>query len=161
VLVQHDQATVIEPITEVDAPKVGYTRKSLWRKVTKFAGRAGREVIEKVLLLFYVSQSEHLPKRFKIMVVTALTYFVSTIDAIPDITPVLGFADDLGVLTAAVAALATWINPQVRAKVDDKLKAIFSPASNSALQDANLLEDHIIHDNALDSDQGPEQPKFE
>jgi uncharacterized membrane protein YkvA (DUF1232 family) len=41
----------------------------------------------------------------KVLVVGALLYFILPVDAIPDITPVIGFADDAAVIAAAVSSL--------------------------------------------------------
>jgi len=48
----------------------------------------------------------HLPRRTLLAVVGGLVYFVSTLDLIPDIIPVLGFVDDIAVLA--------WVAHQVR-----------------------------------------------
>lgn len=45
----------------------------------------------------------------KATIVAALAYFVSPIDAIPDVLPVIGFADDALVVAYAVHRLATEI----------------------------------------------------
>ena len=97
-----------------------------WRKLARFGQKAGHEVLEKALMLFYVAKSEHVPKRIKAVIVGALTYFISTIDAIPDITPLLGFTDDLGILVAAAGVVAAWIDPSIQARVDKKLREIFN-----------------------------------
>lgn len=99
-----------------------------WRKIGRFGKRAGREVLEKALMLFYVAKSDQVPKRLKAVVVGALAYFISTIDAIPDITPLLGFTDDLGILVAAAGAVAAWIDPEIQAKVEKKLQEFFGEA---------------------------------
>ncbi len=41
----------------------------------------------------------------KVVAIGALIYLISPIDAIPDITPIVGLLDDVGVLSAAVAML--------------------------------------------------------
>lgn len=41
------------------------------------------------------------------LIVGALVYFISPIDAVPDLLPVVGYSDDLVVLAGAVAALGT------------------------------------------------------
>ena len=41
----------------------------------------------------------------KVLVVGALLYFILPVDAIPDLTPVIGFSDDAGVIAATVATL--------------------------------------------------------
>ena len=47
------------------------------------------------------------------------------LDAIADLTPAVGYADDLGVLVLAIAAVATYINDDVRAKAAAKMRAWF------------------------------------
>lgn len=47
----------------------------------------------------------------KSVVVAALVYFVTPIDAIPDFMPVAGFLDDLGVIAAALKFLGNEIKP--------------------------------------------------
>lgn len=102
-----------------------------WQKTRKFAQKAGKEVLEKALMLFYVAQSERVPKRIKVLILGALTYFVTTVDAIPDFVPLLGFTDDLGILVAAVGAVAAWINSDIEQRVDEKLARIFKEDSQS------------------------------
>jgi uncharacterized membrane protein YkvA (DUF1232 family) len=45
----------------------------------------------------------------KSVVVAALIYFVTPLDAIPDFTPFAGFLDDLGVIAAAIKFLGSEI----------------------------------------------------
>ena len=102
-----------------------YTEDSFWDKVVKFARTAGREVIEKALWLYYAAQQPNTPLWAKTAIYGALGYFISPIDAIPDITPVVGYADDLAVLAAAVATVATYITADVKARAADKLRGWF------------------------------------
>ena len=93
-----------------------YSEKGFWRKLTRFARSAGREVVERALLLYYVLQEEHTPAWAKTAIIGALGYFITLIDAIPDITPAVGYADDLGVLAMALATVSTYVNDNVRAR---------------------------------------------
>lgn len=45
------------------------------------------------------------PKRYKVMVIGALLYFLAPIDSIPDVIPGLGYVDDVLVLSAVVASI--------------------------------------------------------
>ena len=47
----------------------------------------------------------------KSIVVGALIYFISPIDAIPDLSPLVGYLDDLGVITAVLKFLGSEIIP--------------------------------------------------
>jgi len=102
-----------------------YSDSSFWDKLTNFATDAGYDVIEKALFLYYAYQEEDAPIWAKSTIVGALGYFISPIDAIPDITPLIGYSDDLGVLALAVAAVASNINDNVKTKTKSKLKDWF------------------------------------
>jgi uncharacterized membrane protein YkvA (DUF1232 family) len=41
-----------------------------------------------------------------------LGYFILPLDVIPDLMPAIGYSDDLGVLAAAVVAVASSIKPE-------------------------------------------------
>ena len=47
------------------------------------------------------------------------------LDAITDITPAVGYADDLGVLALAIAAVAAYINDDVREKAKQRMQEWF------------------------------------
>lgn len=47
---------------------------------------------------------------FKCLAVGALAYFISPIDAIPDLIPIAGFLDDAGVISATIAYLKSKMN---------------------------------------------------
>lgn len=98
-----------------------FDENGFWAKVTRYAKVAGREVVEKALWLYYAAQRPETPMWAKTMVFGALTYFVVPVDAIPDMLPVVGYTDDLGVLAAAVATLAVYINQDVKALAAAKL----------------------------------------
>jgi uncharacterized membrane protein YkvA (DUF1232 family) len=102
-----------------------YSDQSFWDKIFGFALAAGKEVIEKALWLYYAAQSPNTPVGAKAIIYTALGYFIFPLDAIPDITSVVGYADDLGALAAAVAAVAIHIDENVKEKTRQKLKDWF------------------------------------
>ena len=102
-----------------------FSESGFWNKLKKYAKTAGREVVEKALLLFYAAQEEKAPKWAKATIAGALGYFIVPLDAIADITPAVGYADDLGVLALAIAAVATYINDDVRSKTAARMASWF------------------------------------
>jgi uncharacterized membrane protein YkvA (DUF1232 family) len=100
-----------------------YSESSFWRKTARVGRRAGREVLEKSLWLYFAMQKQDCPAWAKTAIVGALGYFILPIDAIPDFIPLLGFTDDLGVLAGAVATVAKQIDGEVKEKAEAKLKA--------------------------------------
>ncbi|GEM_PF-274621 len=97
-----------------------YSENGLWDKLAQFAKSAGRELVEKALVLFYAASDPDTPQRAKAIIFSALGYFILPLDAIPDITPLLGFSDDLGAIALALATVAAHIKPQHRLAAKEK-----------------------------------------
>src|SRR5210317_1622872 len=102
-----------------------FSEQGFWLKLRKYARSAGKEVVEKALLLFYAAQEEKAPAWAKATIAGALGYFIVPLDAITDLTPAVGYADDLGVLVLAIAAVATYINDDVRVKTTARMVSWF------------------------------------
>lgn len=112
-----------------------YSDESLWEKLRGFAVRAGREVIEKTLVLYYCFQDPDTPKWAKTVIAGALGYFIVPLDAIADITPIVGFSDDLGALAMALGIVAVHIKRQHHQQASDKLKQWFGAESKDQDQE--------------------------
>ena len=102
-----------------------YSDEGFWKKVGEFAKKAGLEVVEKALQGYYALQDSDTPAWAKGVLIGALGYFISPVDAIPDIVPFVGYADDLGVLVAAVATVATHIKEIHKEKTKETLTKWF------------------------------------
>ena len=102
-----------------------YSETRLWDKITQFAKNAGREVVEKALVLFYAASDPDTPKKAKAIIYSALGYFILPLDAIPDITPILGFSDDLGAPALALATVAAHIKEEHRQAAKAKVAQWF------------------------------------
>ncbi len=94
---------------------------SFWDKLVKYAKSAGEEVVQKALWLYYAAESENTPVWAKTAIYGALGYFIFPIDAVPDVVPVLGYTDDLGVLVAAIGTVSLYITDDVKRKAKAKL----------------------------------------
>jgi len=103
-----------------------YSEQGFWDKLSKYAKTAGQEVVEKVLLLYYVMVDEKTSVANKAIALAALGYFISPVDAIPDVIAVVGFADDLGVIVAALTALSSSITDEIKAKAKAKTQEWFN-----------------------------------
>lgn len=102
-----------------------FTEDSFWDKLKNYAKSAGKEVVEKALLLYYAGKQESTPAWAKATIIGSLGYFIAPLDAIVDLTPAIGYADDLGVLALALATVATYINAEVRDKAALKIQDWF------------------------------------
>lgn len=120
-----------------------YSETSYWQKLKGFAGKAGRDVVERSLQLYYAAQGEETPIWAKTVIYGALGYFISVIDAVPDITPIVGYTDDLGVLVAALAAVAMNVTPEVKEQAKDKTADWFGPVAEDVVveQDDSVVDE--------------------
>jgi uncharacterized membrane protein YkvA (DUF1232 family) len=89
-----------------------FTEVSFKDKLRGYAKQAGREVVEKSLILYYVGTDPVVPAWAKGIVAAALGYFIVPLDAIPDLAPFVGYADDLGAISMALAAIASCVSQQ-------------------------------------------------
>jgi uncharacterized membrane protein YkvA (DUF1232 family) len=102
-----------------------FSEPGFWQKLKGFATFAGKEVVEKALILFFAAQRPETPLWAKTVIYSALAYFVLPTDAIPDFIPFSGYADDLGTLVAALGAVTMCITPEVKESAKQTVKTWF------------------------------------
>lgn len=102
-----------------------FSENQLWKKIQDFAKQAGLKVMYSVLLLYYAYRRKDTPIWAKRIIIGILGYFISPIDMLPDLTPILGYTDDLGVLSFGLVAIAAYINDDVRITARKKLRDWF------------------------------------
>ena len=96
-----------------------------WQKLSSNARLAGIKVSYSALLMFYAYNNKETPAWAKRIVLGLLGYLISPIDAIPDLTPILGYTDDLGMLSFGLVTLVAYIDKDVREKARAKLRTWF------------------------------------
>ena len=111
-------------MAEIDN-KNSYNENSFWKKIKKYGKKAGGKVIYTCLLLFYTTRKKETPTHVKATIYGALGYFISMIDVIPDITPFVGYSDDLMVILSALAIASSHIDDEVREKANERFKKVF------------------------------------
>ena len=86
-----------------------YVEANLWDKLEQ----VGRKISfsKDIIALYKYFNSGKISWHRKVIVLGALVYFVFPIDAIPDLTPLFGYMDDLGV----IAALLKYLGSELRA----------------------------------------------
>lgn len=100
------------------------TRETVFQKVALAARSAGKHVLEKALWLYFALEAPRTPAWARTTIVGALAYFLLPLDAVPDFLPAAGYADDAGVLAAAVAAVAMHIDADVKRRTAEKLASL-------------------------------------
>ena len=110
---------------ETDDFEKEYSEESFWNKLAQYAKIAGKEIVEKALWLFYAAQKPDTPVWAKAIIYSTLGYFILPMDAIPDIIPVVGYADDLGAFVVALGIVAAYIDKNVKQQAREKMKDWF------------------------------------
>jgi len=112
-----------------------YSEESFFKKLGKFAQRAGRKTVYYALVLYYTLMDPSTPAKYKAAIMGALGYFILPLDFLPDFFPGAGMVDDWGALVAAVAYVATAITPAIKEKARKKLGDWFGDYEQSDLGD--------------------------
>ncbi len=117
-----------------------YSPEALTAKLSRYARAAGREVVEKAVLLYQVLRNPGTPVWAKTTIIGALGYFVAPIDAIPDLIPGVGYSDDLGVLVMALTAVAASVTPEMRVRARGISERWFGESREVVAEDGPVIE---------------------
>ncbi len=100
-------------ITAEDLKKAGKLKNNLGAVASKFG------------LLVSMLQADKrgefkIPTMDNIKIVGAVVYVISTIDAVPDILPIIGFGDDIGVVAYVISKLGSLISEYEKFELQKK-----------------------------------------
>jgi uncharacterized membrane protein YkvA (DUF1232 family) len=87
-------------------------RREFWHKLRRVAVQL--PFAEDLLAAWYCAFDRETPTEVKVALIGALGYFVLPFDAMPDVMPMLGFADDAAVLLTALRLVANNLLPEHR-----------------------------------------------
>lgn len=94
-------------------------KQRFWDKLKRVAGKI--PFAEDLLAAFYCATDSKTPSRVKLILLGAIAYFILPLDAVSDLLPLIGFADDAAVLAAAITQVAGSITEEHRAKARKSL----------------------------------------
>jgi len=100
-------------ITAEDLKKAGKLKNNLGAVASKFG------------LLVRMLQADKrgefkIPTMDKVKIIGAIIYVISTIDAVPDILPIIGFGDDIGVVEYVISKLGSLISEYEKFELQKK-----------------------------------------
>jgi len=105
-----NEADFATPDAERLARDEDTVRRGFWRKLKRFAAQL--PFAEDLAAAYYCAFDRDTPLQVKAALVGALAYFVLPFDVIPDMMPLLGFADDAAVLATALRLVASHMKPE-------------------------------------------------
>jgi len=104
---------------------VFFSESSFWNTVQSYSKKIGIKSVHAALLLFYAFKRKETPTWAKNIIIGVLGYLIAPIDLLPDLTPFIGYTDDLGVLGVGLVAIASYVNEAVKSQAKSKLRDWF------------------------------------
>lgn len=101
-------------------------REAFWPKIAAFAGSV--PFAEQALSAWYCAFDRETPSTVRYTLIGALAYFILPVDAIPDVLPMFGFADDASLLSAALISVGSHITAAHREAARQALAKLRTPA---------------------------------
>jgi len=104
--------------------KIKITAEDLIKKAGKLKNNLGAVATKFELLVRMVKSDRRgefkIPTMDKVKIVGAIIYVISTIDAVPDVLPIIGFGDDIGVVAYVISKLGNLISEYEKFEMQKK-----------------------------------------
>ena len=91
-----------------------FSESTFKRKLKSVGFKVGEKLLYPVFLLYYMYKSDKVTIRDKAMIIGGLGYFILPTDVIADMLPLIGFTDDIAVLTIIIQKLTKNITDEIR-----------------------------------------------
>ena len=117
-----------------------FSEIKLWSLLKNSAKKIGLKSVYSALLLFYAYRRKETPTWAKRIILGTLGYLLAPFDMVPDLSPIIGFTDDVGILSFGLVTIAAFINDDVKGRAKDHLKKWFGEYDETELEsvDAKL-----------------------
>ena len=102
-----------------------FSPSDFFDKVARIAKRAGAKLVYAALILYYTLQSDKVSTTDKALIVGALGYMISPLDAVPDAIPIIGLTDDLAVLVFVLKKVWGNVEEEIKDKARQRLSKWF------------------------------------
>ncbi|WP_177164409.1 YkvA family protein [uncultured Fusobacterium sp.] len=110
---------------EKEEYKKEYNEKGFFDKLKKVLKVVGVKGVYMLLLLYNTLQRKDIPPKEKSIIIGALGYFILPLDALPDITPIVGYSDDIFALGMAILKVMPYIDDEMKEKSKEQIKKWF------------------------------------
>jgi len=111
--------------------------KSILNFIKSKASKLGQSLVYSVLLMYHAWKRPDTPAWAKRTIIGAFAYLLAPIDAIPDLTPLLGFTDDLGVLSMSLMSIAYYINDEVKENAKKSMNKYFKTLDAQSIDEVD------------------------
>lgn len=112
-----------------------FSSKGFVEKISRIAKRAGAKLVYSALILYYSLNSKKVSVKDKAIIIGALGYLISPLDAIPDAIPIVGLGDDMAVLAYVLKKVWDQITDEAKEKAKEKLTKWFDEDEMTEIED--------------------------
>lgn len=102
-----------------------FSESAFWNTLRTRARKLGVSVVYAALLLYYAYRRKETPPWAKRIVLGVLGYLLMPLDMLPDLTPIIGYTDDVGMLSFGIVTIAAYINADIKAQAREQLRKWF------------------------------------
>ena len=120
-------------VEEMNKYAGSYSNEGFLEKIGKYAKKIGLNLMYEALLLWYVAAKPGLPMKIKATIYGALGYFISPLDLVPDVLPVIGYTDDAAGIALALAAAHMYVDEEIKTQAKAKIDDIFGAGASKNL----------------------------
>ena len=106
---------------EKEEYKKEYNEKNFLDKLKKVLKIIGVKGVYMLLILYNTLQRKDIPPKEKSIIIGALGYFLLPLDALPDITPIVGYSDDIFALGMAILKVMPYIDDEMKEKSREQI----------------------------------------
>jgi len=101
-----------------------FNESGLFIKLGKVVGLLGQKTLYSVLILYYLMFDKNVPFKVRTVFMASLGYFILPTDLVADFLPVIGFADDIALISYIIANAIEYITPEINEKVAAKTREL-------------------------------------
>lgn len=110
---------------------VHYNDADFWAKLRLIPRSAGRVILFKALLLYELLTSPGVPVWVRAAIIGVLGYLILPLDAVPDVLPVVGYADDMAAMTALLGSVDYLVSDGMRLQAEQHLTRLLGGGKGS------------------------------
>ena len=121
-------------IKKINKYRKAFKAAKLFKNIPKYVKALGVQTVYMVLLLYNAFHRKETPHWAKKIILGTLGYLITPIDTIPDLTPFIGYTDDLGILSFGLVTISCYVNEAVKSDSRKQLGKWFGDFDPSQLK---------------------------
>lgn len=93
-----------------------FNESRFFTKLGRVAGLLGERVLYSLFILYYLMFDKTIPLKIRSIFMGALGYFILPTDLVADFLPLIGFTDDIALISYVIANAIEYITPEIKEK---------------------------------------------